>query len=396
VAGPAASSAIREQNLRALLAVLRDHGPAARADIVARTGLSIPTVSAGLRVFEAEGLIREFGQTTGRRGPRASIYELLRDGVLVLGIDIGARHVRTVLSGLDGEVLEAFDAPLARPRADDVLEAVRALPAQIGVRFERVELAVVGTPGIVDPDSGRVGAAPNIDGWEGIFAADAVGGALGVPVSVENDVNLAALGEQARGAGRDVPDFAYLSVGTGVGAGIVVQGRLHRGARGAAGEVGFLPVGADPFDVSNGTHRGAMEAALSAVGVAAIGERLAPRHARDGSPGPPYDAEALFTAARAGDPLGRAVALETARQVAMCIAGMTAVLDLELVLLGGGVGANADLLLPDVRRALTELVPVPPRIEAATLGDRGVATGAAALGADLATERVIERILHAA
>jgi predicted NBD/HSP70 family sugar kinase len=385
---------IREQNLRALLAVLRDHGPAARADIVARTGLSTPTVSAGLRAFEAELVIREFGRTTGRRGPRASLYDLRHDAVLVLGIDLGARHVRAVLTGLDGEVLEAFDMALARPRADDVLAAVRSLPDRIGTRYDRVELAVVGTPGIVDPESGRVGTVPNIEGWEGILAADAVGEALGLPVQVENDVNLAALGEQARGAGHGIEDFAYLSVGTGVGAGIVVRGRLYRGARGAAGEVAFLPVGPDPFDLPDRRRRGAMEAGLSALGVEGIARRLA----RSGEAGPagggPFDAESLFAAARGGDPLGRAVALETARRIATCVAAMTAVLDLELVLLGGGIGANADLLLPDVRAALAQLVPAPPRVEAATLGERAVATGAVAVGLELAVERVIERMLR--
>jgi predicted NBD/HSP70 family sugar kinase len=391
VGPPTASSVIRAQNLSALLAVLRDHGPAARADVVARTGLSTPTVSAGLRAFEHEGVVREFGRTTGRRGPRASLYELRPDAVLVLGIDIGARHVRTVLVGLDGQLVEALDAPLARPRAGDVLDAVRSLPGRLGARFERVELAVVGTPGVVDPATGRVGTVPNLEEWEGILAADALGEALGVPVRVENDVNLAALGEQAQGAGRDVADFAYLSVGTGVGAGIVVEGRLHRGVRGAAGEVAFLPVGADPFDLSDPRRRGAMEAALSAQGVEAIAARLA--GAAAGAAGPALDAESVFASARAGDPLGRAVALETARQIATCVAAITAVLDLELVLLGGGIGANADLLLPDVREAIAALVPAPPRVEAATLGERAVATGAVAVGLELALERLIERIV---
>jgi predicted NBD/HSP70 family sugar kinase len=389
---PTSTTDIRQQNLRALLAVVRDHGPAARADIVRHTGLSTPTVSAGLRAFQDEGVVRELGRTSGRRGPRASLYGLEPDAVLVLGLDIGARYVRALLAGLNGEIVEEFDVALRRPRADEVLHVVGSLPERLGERFSRVELAVVGTPGIVDPDSGRVDAVPNIEGWEGILASSALTDALGLPVRVENDVNLAALGEQARGAGRGIQDFAYLSIGTGVGAGIVVDGTLHRGRRGAAGEVAFLPVGGDPFDLPDPRRRGAMEARLSAGGIEALARRLAEDRAEPA--GRALDAEALFASARAGDALGREVARATAREIAICIVGIAAVLDLELVLLGGGVGANADLLLPDVRQAVEALIPAAPRVEAAQLGGRAVRTGAVAVGVDLAVDRLLGRVVR--
>jgi predicted NBD/HSP70 family sugar kinase len=386
-----ANAGIREHNLHALLAVLRAQRPASRADVVDRTGLSTPTVSAGLRAFEAAGLVREYGRTTGRRGPRASLYDLVPDAVLVLGIDVGARYVRTVVAGLDGEAVQEFSDPLAQARAADVLACVRSIPERLGSARGRVELAVAGSPGVVDPATGRIESAPNIEGWEGMLAADALAEALGHPVHVDNDVNLAVLGEQARGAGAGVENFGYLWVGSGLGAGVVLDGRLHRGARGAAGEVGFFPVGADPFEATLPPRRGAMERRLSAAGVAAAAARLA-----GATPStrlrPPFDAESVFEAARAGDPLGRAVALDTARQIAVCVAGMTAVLDLELMLLGGGIGASVELLLPDVRAAVAELVPAPPRIEIATLAGRGTLAGAVAVGLDAADRLVIGRI----
>ena len=232
-------------------------------------------MAGALRTFEEAGLVREFGRTTGRRGPSASLYQRVSDAVLVLGVDIGARYVRSVLADLDGATVEELTLRLARPHADEVVAAVGELRAWIGDAAGRTELAVVGTPGVVDPASGRIGAAPNIEAWEGVLAERVLARALGLPVRIENDVNLAALGEQAHGGGRGAENFAYLTVGSGLGAGIVLNRRLHRGARGAAGEVGFLPVGDDPFAATRRTEKGAMERQLSSAGLVAAAERLA-------------------------------------------------------------------------------------------------------------------------
>jgi predicted NBD/HSP70 family sugar kinase len=387
----ASSAGIREHNLRAVLAVLRERRPVSRADLAARTGLSVPTVSGALRAFERRGLVREYGRTTGRRGRSASLYDLVPTSVLVLGVDIGARHVRAVLADLDGRPVDEFTLALAEPRSPDVLASVREVRTRIGAAVNRAELAVVGSPGVVDPATGRIGSAPNIAGWEGVAAEAVLAEALGLPVRVENDVNLAALGEQAHGAGADVDSFAYLNIGSGLGAGIVLHGTLHRGARGAAGEVGFLPVGGDPFGGSRLAQGGAMESRLSTRGLLAAADELAtttPTSLRS-----PFEVQALFDAARRGDALGRAVVARAAQEAALCIAALTAVVDLELVLLGGGIGASEELLLPDVRAAVALLVPTPPRIERATLGDRAVAAGAVAVALDAARQSLIRRLV---
>jgi predicted NBD/HSP70 family sugar kinase len=385
------SRAIREHNLQLVLDALGDGRPLSRAELAARTRLSKPTVAGALRTFEEAGLVREFGRTTGRRGPSASLYQRVSDAALVLGIDVGARYVRSVLADLDGAPVQELTLRLARPHADEVVAAIGELRERIGEAAERTELAVVGTPGIVDPVSGRIGAAPNIEAWEGVLAERVLSRSLGLPVRIENDVNLAALGEQAHGGGRGVENFAYLTVGSGLGAGIVLNRRLHRGARGAAGEVGFLPVGDDPFDATHRTEKGAMERHLSSAGLVAAGERLAATVATALTP--PFEVDQLFDAARHGDPLGRAVVADTARAIAVCIAGLSAVVDLDLVLLGGGIGDNDDLLLPDVRTAAAELLPLPPRVERAALGARAVTTGAVAVALDAARQTVLRRLV---
>jgi predicted NBD/HSP70 family sugar kinase len=388
-----ASTAIRQQNLGAVLGALSDARPASRADLAALTQLSKPTVAAALRTFEQAGLVRKYGRTTGRRGPTAALYDLVPDAVLVLGIDIGAHYVRSLLADLEGRALEQETIALEHPRLVDVLAALRRIRARIAPYAQRIEVAVVGSPGIVDPVSGRIGAAPNIASWEGIVAATALQDTLGLAVHVENDVNLAALGEQAGGAGKGVESFVYLNVGSGLGAGIVLHGQLHRGARGAAGEVGFLPVGDDPFGAARGLHAGAMESSLSSRGLIDVAERLAAT--TETSVPAPFDVRDLFEAARGGDDLGRAIVKHAAREIAVCVAGVMSVVDVELVLLGGGIGASAELLIPDVRSSVAQLVPAPPRVERATLGERGVLTGAVAVALEDARHTMLRRFVTA-
>jgi predicted NBD/HSP70 family sugar kinase len=202
---------------------------------------------------------------------------------------------------------------------------------------------------------------------------------LGLPVTVENDVNLAALGEHARGLGRGIDDFAFVSVGTGLGAGLVLAGELRRGRHGAAGELDFVRE-ADDEDLDP-----------CAAALPALAARLAANGDADGGAttlAPPYDPRAIFAAARAGDPLGCAVVAEEARRIALHIVPIAAVADVALVVLGGGVGRNGDLLLEPVRTALAERLAYPPRVEVSSLGEAAVLIGALAVGLRTALERV--------
>ncbi len=195
------------------------------------------------------------------------------------------------------------------------------------------------------------------------------------PVTLENDINLAALGEHWRGVARGVDDFAFLSVGTGLGSGLILRGELHRGYHGAAGEVDYALVGlgqvVDP----------------SAPGVSELAARLAAEHPSSVLT-PPFDARAIFTAARGGAEPARAVVDEIARRIALHVSALAAVADVELVVLGGGLGANGDLLLGPVRSLLADWLPYPPRVEVSSLGEAAVLTGALAIGRQAALDNV--------
>jgi predicted NBD/HSP70 family sugar kinase len=196
-------------------------------------------------------------------------------------------------------------------------------------------------------------------------------------VTVENDVNLAALGERAKGIARDTEDFAFLSIGTGLGAGLVLRGELHRGHHGAAGEVDYAH--------GSGIERGddPCAEALSSFVAELAGAGGHPTTLKE-----PFEVPAVFEAARAGDALAAAAVEEEARRIALHIAPIAAVADVGLVVLGGGIGANGDLLLEPVRAELDSRLPYPPRVEASALGDGAVLSGALAVGLADALESV--------
>jgi predicted NBD/HSP70 family sugar kinase len=225
--------------------------------------------------------------------------------------------------------------------------------------------------------------AHNLPGWGRAGVLDAVRAELGTHVLFDNDVNLAALGESRFGAARGVDTFVYLHLGTGVGMGILLGGQLYRGATGAAGEVGYLPLaGGDPFDPKT-RRRGALE---SAIGAAAI-----VRDARAQGIRGVTGASDVLAAARDGDARALRVVQMLAQRIGLALAATAAVLDPALVVLGGGVGRNGDLLLEPVRRALASVSPIRPRIEVSELGADAELLGAVAMGLVVAQDRLFAR-----
>jgi predicted NBD/HSP70 family sugar kinase len=206
---------------------------------------------------------------------------------------------------------------------------------------------------------------------------------LGTNIAFENDVNLAAVGEQWRGLGKEVANFVFLHVGTGVGMGLVLGGELYRGTTGMAGEIGYLPLAtADPHDPAN-RRRGALEGAAAATGVVTAAKRLGMR--------PPLTAKKIFAAARRGDRTAMEVVRLEAERIALAIAAIVPVVDPELVILGGGIGGNGDLLLDPVERELAVLSPFRPRIEISGLGEAATLQGAVAMALQAAQDRLFSR-----
>jgi len=378
---------LRAINERTVLEFIRQMGPVSRAQIARDSGLSKPTVSQALTTLEHANLVREEGRSSGGKGPTAVLYALNPRAGWVVGLDVGRDWVRAAIADLKGEIVARRDER-ARARSADTLigqlgEIAHGLAAEAGIRWKQVTVAVLGSPGVFEPTRGQVALAHNLPGWGREGLAERVQLELGTKVAFENDVNLATLGERWRGLGKDVDGFVYLHVGTGVGMGLVLNGQLFRGSTGAAGEVGYLPLGgADPRGAKV-RKRGALEGGLGASGVVAEARALGMR--------PPLTPKRVFDAARAGDPQALAVVDTVAGRIALALAAIVPVVDPELVILGGGVGRNGDLLLEPVRREFGTLSPFHPRIEVSALGEDAELVGAVSMALDAAQDRLFAR-----
>jgi predicted NBD/HSP70 family sugar kinase len=366
-----------------VLEAIRGRAPISRAEISRTVGISKPTVSLALQSLLAAGLVREAEPDPGRPNYGATFFEPVPDAALVLGLDFGARFLRGAVCNLLGEVRARQDVELGGADATAALEIATELTGRLiessGLGTDTIDGAVVGVPGVVASGGDRVTLAESISGLEGLSVGSELERRLGVRVRVENDVNLAALGEQWRGVARGVEDFVFLSIGTGLGAGIVLGGSLHRGLNGAAGEVDYA--------LGGGLER---ESDPCADALSTFAERRAAEVASETVLGPPYDVPLIFAAARARDSLAGEVVDEEARRISHHIAPLAAVVDVELVVIGGGIGINGDLLLEPIRELLDRDLPYPPRVEISSLGDAAVLTGALAVGRDAALESVFE------
>jgi predicted NBD/HSP70 family sugar kinase len=364
---------LRDLNERTVLETIRAGSPISRAEISRRSGISKPTVSLALESLLQADLVRETTNRPDGPGYGAVYFEPVAEAAVVLGLDLGARFVRGAVCDLAGEVRARQDVELTVAEVAGAVEAIERLHSSLletsGLDRDRIDGVVVGVPGVVEQGTGLLRVAENVAGLEGRAFASELQSALGLPVTLENDVNLAALGEQWRGVARGVDDFVFLSIGTGVGAGVVLGGELHRGRHGAAGEIDFALIAFDGVDPA---AEKVSELAAELVGRA-------------------EDPRTVFGAAREGDEAARSVVAEVARRIALHVAPFAAVADVELVVLGGGIGANGDLLLDPIGHQLTEWLPFPPRLEVSTLGEAAVLTGALAVGVQSARENVFSR-----
>jgi predicted NBD/HSP70 family sugar kinase len=381
-------SLLRAINARTILDLIQRTGPVSRAQVARDSGLSKPTVSLGLAALLDAGLVREVGRSGGSRGPSAVLYELNPAAGWIAGIDVGRHWLRAALADITGTVVARRDerarVASARTLIGQIGAIAHGLSADAGIRWDQVSHVTVGSPGVFEPTRGAVILAPNLPGWGRHGLVEALLDELGSSaVTVENDVNLAAVGELASGHGREAANFGFLSVGTGVGMGLVLDGKLYRGSSGAAGEVGYLPVGGDPHD-RQVRRRGAFEDATGGGGVV--------RAARDAGLTGPVTPKKVFALARKGDPLAAGVVEAEARHLALGLAVVIAVVDLELVILGGGIGGNADLLLEPIERELRALSPLRPRLVASALGDDAVLQGAVATALAAARERLFDPV----
>ena len=374
-------ASLRRLNRGRVINALRQNGMISRAEIARRTGLSRSTVSSLVAELQSDRLVverEEPGAAHGEQGGRPPILlSFDASAGAALGIDFGHNHVRVAVSDLSSTILAERAEPLdtdhaAQEGLDVAIELVDEALAEAGVERSRLIGAGLGLPGPIDQADGVIGSSAILPGWVGVAAAEEMRGRLDVPVVVDNDANLGALAELTHGAGRGATDLVYLKVSSGIGAGLILGGRLYRGWGGMAGELGHVLV--DPEGaVCRCGNRGCLETAAS---TGALLDMLRRSH------GDLTVAE-MLALARDGDLGCRRVIADAGRVVGSAAAFMFNVLNPQRLVVGGDLAAAGDLLLDGVRSSV-RLAALPAaadaaRVVAGVLGDRAQVLGALAL-----------------
>jgi predicted NBD/HSP70 family sugar kinase len=374
-------ASLRRLNRRRVINALRQHGMISRAEIARRTGLSRSTVSSLVSELQSDGLVMEREETGAAHGEHGGRPPILlsfdASAGAALGIDFGHSHLRVAVSDLSSAILAERAAPLdtdhaAQEGLDVAVDLIGEVLAEAGIERSRLIGAGLGLPGPVDQSSGVIGSSAILPGWVGVAAGDEMRRRLDIPVIVDNDANLGALAELTYGAGRGATDLVYLKVASGIGAGLILGGRLYRGWGGMAGELGHILV--DPEGpVCRCGNRGCLETAAS---TGALLEMLRRSHGDLTVP-------EMLRLAHEGDLGCRRVIADAGRVVGSAAAVLFNVLNPQRLVVGGDLADAGDLLLDGVRSSV-RLSALPAAADAArvvpgVLGERAQVLGALAL-----------------
>jgi glucokinase len=367
---------------RVLSHLLEQHSPVTRPMVATACGLSRPTVFAAVDRLVELDLVRDAGQLSGSPGRSAALYEVSPTAGVLAAVDIGGVNLRVAVTDVRGRILEERREPTSAGGGRRIVEQatgmVTSALASLRQRFERLTGVAVSVPGVVEPDGGTVHYAINIDQFSPFDFREALGATLRAPVVLENNVNLAAMGERWQGVAHDLETFAVVAVGAGIGAGIVHEGKLLRGSHGSAGEVAFLP----PYGglIRDNTMR------RDEAGGLRLLEEAKQRTGWHGSP--PTSVEDLFRRAAAGEEPAMALVEDECRHIASVIAAICAVVDPEKVILTGGVGGNHDLI-DRADKLIARMAAFPPPVIRSDLGERASLVGAIWLATRMARSRLL-------
>ena len=368
----------------AIIELLRARGPLARADLARASGLSSATVGRAVGRLRRAGYVREFPAAARGPGRPARVVELRPDAAFVVGIDAGGSMFRAVRADLEGRIRDRAARPARDPGDGEVLlDDLVALVADAAgsAGGGRLLAVVAGISGIVDHAGGRVMVSPDLPGFTGQPVAALLQARLGLPVAIDNDDLLAAVGEATAGAARQCTDVAFLSLGYGLGAGLIVGGRPLRGASSAAGAIAYL-----------GGARIEARASGRAIPLRYV-EAVARQARRSGAVdvGARLDARGVFELAARGDPVARAVVADAVDALGELVVGVAALLDPEIVVLGGGLVANGAVVVEPIAARLRTVLPYPPRLVPSVLENAAVVHGAVSLALALARSGVAGR-----
>lgn len=373
---PGSQSSLHRANLERVVRAVRMAGSLTQAEIARTTGLSAATVSNIVRELKDGGTVEVTPTSAG--GRRARSVSLSGDAGIVVGVDFGHTHLRVAIGNLAHQVLAEESEPLdvdasASQGLDRAEHLISRLITATGISQDKVVGVGLGVPAPIDVEKGTLGSTAILPGWAGANPRDDLAQRLGVPVHVDNDANLGALGELVWGAGRGVADLAYIKVADGVGAGLVISGKIYRGPGGTAGEIGHITLD-ESGPVCRCGNRGCLETFTAARYVLPL---LYSSHGAD------LTVERMVQLARDGDPGCRRVVADVGRHVGSGVANLCNLINPSRVVLGGHLAEAGELVLGPIRESVARYaIPSAARrlsVMPGALGSRAEVLGALAL-----------------
>lgn len=386
----ATTRALARINSTTIIELLRDLGALSRQQIGAQSGLSSATVNRLTSTLLNEGIVAVAGQEPSSGGRPSILLRYVGGNRLVAAVQLHADHTAGVLVDLDGKIVFRRDflvretdaatastkmiEPDQMAQLDRILDPLDFLVATtVGMDTPCVAIGVA-VPGTVDPSGSSVSRIPEI-GWDAVPLGRILRERFDLPVVIENDANALAYGEFQRGSGKGIPNLVALLVSRGLGAGIITNGELHRGASAKAGEVGYLLTDRSAFDHSYDEH-GDLEDRIGPIALT----RLAQARGIALPPRGYFTAEDIFSLAATGNDEAGKIAEEIADMVAMAIAALVIVLDPEIVVIGSSLG-TAENVIPAIQKRLIGRIIDVPRIVPAAFREDAVLLGVAQLAA---------------
>lgn len=383
---------IRQTNAQILLQLLREKGACSKADLVRASGLSAPSVTNVVATLISTGLVETVGEGDSTGGRPPDILRFKPEHGTVAGVEITRETLRFLLADLNGRELARSETPIERSQSTppeickQISKEVRKLLRKINVMGNQLAALTVGVPAIVNVESGTVVALTALKNWTDVPLGPMLTREFKCRVVIDNDTNLAAEGEFHRGAAQGERDFVFVTIGEGVGAGIFLSGRIHRGSQWSAGEIGYLRVPAISRERPTIHEHGKLEKALSASGIlkswrgSGQASKIRPRVSQ---------AADVWDLAAAGNSKAKRILKQRAAILADVILDLALILNPHLIMLGGEVG-NHPVLLTELKSLLDGSEFPVVKVALGSLGPSAVLWGAACTALEPAIHRLLQ------
>jgi glucokinase-like ROK family protein len=365
---------MRTINRTAVLEIIRTEGPVSRGHIAGALGLSLPSVVRIVDDLRADNLVRPTGKSEFSGGRKRPLLEINTTDNLSIGIDLGGTKAYGAICDLRGEILCEYSVNNHKTHGADSYDVVKDLIGLLLSHARKEGLSVagigIGVPGVTEPQSGVVQRASSLK-WKNFPLKKRLEKDFGLTTAVDNDVNSAALGEMWFGHGKNVSNLVLVALGTGIGAGLIMDGILYRGANLCAGEIGYIPWDKSCLDQEY-PEFGPLEFVASGLGIA---EQAKKRAIFSPDVLGEVTAQDVFEACGRGEERAKQLVEEIADYLAMALISVCSIADPDVIVIGGGISHSADLFIDRVRSRMEGRMPQMPRVEISALRERATVLG---------------------